>query len=225
MDNKRIEKSLIANILIFIMVVLGTIFMFTGFEFMASTSVLSTSGLALLKYYTVDSNILVGIASLFMIVYEYWLIKKKIKNIPKYVYVLKYIGTVGVTLTFCVTLFYLAPALGDKLWFLYQNANLFFHLLVPILSFISFVFLEKTTLDFKYTFYGISTMIIYGLFYLGNVLIHQENGKVLSKYDWYGFVRGGAFSIVIVFLIVLIITYFISFIILKLNKSKKELNI
>ena len=225
MNKKKIKISLVLNILIVIMVVLATIFMVTGFKFMANTYVLTARGLEPLKFYTVDSNILIGVASLIMVIYEYLLLKNKIKIIPKYVYILKYIATVAVNLTFLVTLLYLSPLYGSKFWFLYQNSNLFFHLLVPLFGFISFVFYEKTEIDHKYTYYGVSTMILYGIYYVINILIHMESGRVVAKYDWYGFVYGGMASIFIVFLIMVIITYIISLVIYKLSKPRRKKSI
>lgn len=221
MNKRSLTFSLILNILIFIMVTLGTIFMFIGFKFMSNDQVLSVSGIGFLRYYTVDSNILVGFASLMLIICECLILNKKINEIPKFVYIFKYISTVAVSLTFLVTLFYLAPMYGDKFLYLYQNSNLFFHLLVPLLSFISFTCFEKVELDFKYTFAGISTMIAYGLYYLINILIHQENGKVSMEYDLYGFVKYGISFIFIVFPLMLIVTYIISLFTYKANKPKK----
>ena len=222
MSKKDLKVSLIINSIIFILVLLGIIFMMTGFRFMANTQALSLTGLELFRYYTVDSNALVGIASLLFVIYEILIINKKKKEIPKYVYLFKYIGTVAVALTFIVTMFYLAPTYGSNFLLLYQNSNLFFHLIVPILSFISYVFFEKINLDIKYTFYGISTMIIYGIFYVTNILIHQKNGIISLEYDWYGFVKGGTFSIFVVLTIMIIITYAISLTIYQLNKPKKN---
>ena len=221
MNKKKLIVSLILNILIFVMVTLGTIFMFIGFKFMSNEQVLSVSGLSFFRYYTVDSNIFVGFASLMLIICESLLLSKKIKEIPKFVYVFKYIGTVAVVLTFLVTLFYLVPSYGDKFLYLYQNSNLFFHLLVPILSFISFSFLETVELEFKYTLYGISTMVVYGIYYSINVLMHQENGKVSLEYDWYGFVKNGTSFMIIVFAIMIVVTYLASLVIYKINKPKK----
>ena len=64
------KKSLVYNIIIFLLVLLGTIFMFTGYQFMTNTRLLDSSGFEAFKYYTVDSNILVGISSLIMVIYE-----------------------------------------------------------------------------------------------------------------------------------------------------------
>ena len=221
MKISNLKKSFIMNILIFIIVVLGIIFMMTGFKFMGNHEVLSSTGLSPFRFYTVDSNIFVGISALILIIYESLLLKGKIKEIPKYAYVIKYIGTVAVTLTFLVTLLYLAPMFGDKFILLYLNSNLLFHLIVPLLSIISFVFLERIKLDFKYTFYGVSTMLIYGIYYGINAYVHQIDGIVPTEYDWYGFVRGGISSMYIVYIVMFIITYGISFVIYKLNKVKE----
>ncbi len=220
MNKKNIKISLIMNIVIFIMVSLATFFMFTGIKFMSDTEFLSDTGVTLFKYYTVDSNLFVGVASLLLIIYEILLINKKIKSIPKYVYILKFIGTVAVTLTFMVTLFYLAPTYGSNFFFLYQNANFFYHFLVPIISMISFIYYEKTNLDEKYIKYGLSTMILYGIYYLINVLVHMENGKVSFEYDWYGFASGGVITIIITIVLMLTITYLISKVLFKKNQLK-----
>ena len=189
--------------------------MFTGFKFMSNTQVLSTPGLEVFKYYTVDSNILVGMASLLLIIYEVLYMKKRISIIPKWVYLLKYICTVAVTLTFFVTLIYLSPVYG---WFLYQNAYLFFHLIIPLISLISFVLFEKADFNWKDSFYGISTMIAYSIFYTTNILIYEIIGEITSKYDWYGFVKGGPISMIISLIIMIGFTYLISWRIYYWNK-------
>lgn len=216
----KIKKSLILNIIIFILVLLGTIFMMTGFQFMGKTHLLASTGISPFKFYTVDSNVLAGLSSLILIIYEYLILKNKINNIPRFVYLFKYISVVGVSLTFIVTLFYLSPLYGDKFIFLYKNSNLIFHLIVPILSFISFVLYEKTELRYKDTLYGISTMIIYGIYYIINIIMHQENGVVSITYDWYSFVRGGLSSIFIVFPVILLVTYLISLFVYKLARRE-----
>ena len=218
---KNYKTSLIYNILIFIIVLLGTIFMYTGYQFMTNTTLLAIAGVKSFRYYTVDSNIIVGISSLIMAIYEILVLNKKIDKIPLFVYLLKYIGVVGVSLTFIVTLLYLAPMYGSEFLYLYMNTNFLFHLVVPILAFISYVKYEKNDLDFKYSFVAIISMIIYSIFYTTNILMHLDNGNVVKEYDWYGFVLGGISSIGFVIIIILVITYLISYLIYKLNKKNK----
>ena len=193
--------------------------MFTGFQFMSNMEIFSNIGIEAFRYYTVDTNVLVGISSLIMIIYEILFLRNKIKEIPKYVYVLKYIGVVGVMLTFIVTAFYLSPMYGKDFILLYMNTNLFFHLVVPLLSLYSYIKYEKNKLEYKYTFITLSSVIIYAIFYITNILLHLENGKVVKEYDWYGFVIGGIYSLIIGPIIILLISYLISYIIYKLNKK------
>ncbi len=217
--DSNLKKSLVINCIIFVLVLLGTIFMYVGYQFMTNTTLLDNAGVESFKFYTVDSNIIVGIASLIMVIYEVLLITKKIEKIPKYVYVLKYIGVVGVSLTFLVTLLYLAPLLGKNFILLYVNTNLLFHLIVPVLSFISYVRYEKEIIGFKYTFIALISMFIYAIYYIVNILTHLDNGKVVKEYDWYGFVVGDTSSIIFAVIIFFIITYLISLLIYKLNNK------
>ncbi len=82
-----------------------------------------------------------------------------------------------------------------------MNSNLFFYLIIPVLSTITFV------LSYKYSFYGLVGTIIYQVYYLTNVLIHMENGKVSPIYDFYWFVQNGLWTSAIVVPMILIITY------------------
>lgn len=216
---KNIKISLILNIIIVLLVSIGTIFMFNGIEFMSNTKILESTGFGAFKFYTVDSNVLVAIGSFILIINEILVLNNKKKEIPKYSYLLKYIGTVAVTLTFLVTALWLAPLMKNNFLFLYMNNNLFFHLIVPLLSFISYCFFEKNNMKFKYVFIGLSTVIIYGIFYIANILSHIENGKVLPGYDFYGFVIGGTNTMYIPLLVLLLITYVISIVIYKINKK------
>lgn len=48
----------------------------------------------------------------------------------------------------------------------------------------------------------------------------MENGKVLPGHDWYGFFLFGIKSVFFVLLIIIAVTYLISFSMWKLNKEK-----
>ena len=53
-----------------------------------------------------------------------------------------------------------------------------------------------------------------------NVLVHMENGKVSSVYDWYWFVQNGVCTAFIVVPMMLVISYLISLTLWKFNKIK-----
>ena len=198
---KKNKISLIINIIIVLLVFISSIFMFTGFKFMPDKTLLEASKIEMFKFFTVDSNLLMGVVSLIFIIYEKKLIKKEIKYIPQKIYILKFIGTCGITLTFVTTAFFLAPQYG--LYSMYNNNNLFFHLIIPILSIISYIFFEKY--DNKY--------------YTSMVLIHINDDGLTFKYDFYGFLQGNINNIYIVILSIFIFSFIISILLIFFNKK------
>ena len=217
----RYKLSLFYNCLIFLLTVVSTIIMFTGFKFMHGIEpVLETTKLGVFKYFTVDSNIFAGIISILFIFINNNLLKGKIEIVPKKQYILKLMATVGVTLTFVVVFLYLGPISKDGVSSLLQNSNLFFHLVIPLLNIIDFVFFIKIyDVKYKYAFYGLIPMLLYACFYSINIFIHIENGIVSTKYDWYWFVQNGLWTMIIVFPVIILLTYLLSLILIILNKK------
>ena len=137
--------------------------------------------------------------------------------IPKRIYILKFIATSAITLTFVTTLFFLAPQYG--LYAMYNNNNLFFHLIVPLLALISYIFFEKHENEYKYAYLGIIPMFIYSIYYTLMILINLNNGGLTFKYDFYGFLQGNINNIYIVLPVIYLISYLISILLIKLNKK------
>ena len=220
---KSLIVSLILNIITIIMVVVACIIMFTGFKFMHGYELpLECSGIEFLKFFTVESNIFVGITSLLFGVEEVLIINNKRKNIDGKLYLLKYMSVSAVSLTFFVVFTYLWSISEHGLMPLLMNSNLFFHLIIPVISIINFVIFERTNiLKYKHSFYGIIPTVLYGIYYLINILIHMENGMVSTKYDHYWFVQNGVATAVIVVPVIFLISYVISLLLWKLNHSKK----
>ena len=212
------RNSLILNILITLLTIFASIIMFTGIKIThGAEPLLETSKIGMFKFFTVDSNIFMGLISLLFAI-------KEIKNeeITKNMYRLKLMSTTAVMLTFIVVFIYLGPISKDGIKSMLQNSNLFFHLIIPVLSIINLTLFEKTDkLKRKDTLYGIIPTVIYALFYLTNILIHVENGKVSPIYDWYWFVQGGLKTAIIVAPTIILITYIISLILWKLNRKEK----
>lgn len=218
---KKIKISLIINILIVLLVIMGSIFMFTGFKFMPDKTLLEASKIEMFKFYTVDSNILMGIISLIFIKYEVRFINEN-KKIPKKIYILKLIGTSGISLTFLTTAFFLAPQYG--LYAMYNNNNLFFHLIIPLLSIITYTLFEKHDNKYRYALYGIIPMFIYSIFYMTNILIHLNDGGLTFKYDFYGFLQGDINNIYVVIPSIYLIAYLISISLIFVNKKNIDKN-
>lgn len=210
--------SIVVDLLIFILVAVSCVMMFTGFSFMKGPDVsLETTGIWFLKYFTVESNIFMGIVALIFFIRK--ILKKKI---TKTLYVLRFASTSAVALTFFVVFTYLSFIAPYGVKSLVMNCNLFFHLIVPVLSMISFILFEKTnTINKKEIIYGVVPTFIYGIGYLADVLVHMENGKVSPVYDFYYFVYYGVWTAVIAVPVLFGISYIISFVLWKLNNIKK----
>lgn len=211
------KLSLILNIIIVILTIFASILMFTGIKIThGAEPILEVSKIEMFKFFTVDSNIFMGIIALIYAIKEI-----TNKEITKIMYKLKLMATTAVSLTFIIVFTYLGYIAKDGLISLLQNSNLFFHLVIPVLSIITFTLFEKTNkLKFKDSIYGIIPTIIYAVLYLTNILIHMENGKVSPVYDWYWFVQNGVKTAIIVAPMIILISYIISLILWKINRKE-----
>ena len=95
-------------------------------------------GTGLFKWYTIDSNVLQLIISAFVL---YYCLKDR--EIPGEVTLWHFISAVGLTVTFLIAAFVLAPEGGIRYYFI-ENVAPINHLIAPALSVISLLFLEKT---------------------------------------------------------------------------------
>ena len=164
--------SVIIESLIVVLVVVGTVIMFSG---ASDGTGLTSSGLYNLKYFTVLSNEFCGIVMLID------LIRKALgrDSVSKY---LKYMAVTSVGLTFAIIAFFLQPMYKELN--MYKGGNLFFHLIVPVLAMIEFVFFEREDKDryipLRFTFIAAIPSVIYGFGYLINILINVKvNGRIL----------------------------------------------
>ena len=217
---KKIKTSLVLNIIIVLLVTVGSIFMFTGIKFMPDNTLLESSKIGMFKFYTVDSNILVGISSLLLIAYEVKYLKNKITEIPQVIYILKFVGTAAITLTFLTTALFLVPQYG--LYAMYSNNNLFFHLIVPLLAIVSYVLFENHDSKYTHAIYGIVPMFLYCIYYTSMICLNLDNGGLTYKYDFYGFLRGNINNIFIVIPTIFLVSYMISIVLIFLNKKSKK---
>ena len=220
MDKKQ-KISLIFSIIIVILAIVGSVFCF-GEIYLVYTKPLD-HGIRLLKFFTVQSNVLAGITSLVYIIY---LLRenKTQKPIPKAVYILRYIATIDLVVTFLVVALLLGFIVDEGYFSLYVNANFFFHFAIPVLNLISFIVFEKPQkLNFKDTFIGITHIILYSIFYITVVLLNYHDGAVPLEHDWYGFAQLGPGIAFVCFVVILGVGYLIAYLLYKLkNKNNKE---
>lgn len=152
---------------------------------------LSVEGLQSLRYFTVLSNLLQGGVSLACLCDV---------DVGRW----KYISAVSVALTFFVVLLLLGPAYGYGS--MYIGANLWFHLILPILSMVNFMIVDREgAFSLRDSLFTLIPMLAYSLFYVGNLLVNGVRGN-----DWYGFAKRGPQSAVAAFLIILGLNWIIA---------------
>ncbi len=223
MKEKNLKVSLFFNILIFLMTVFACIVMFFSIKFMHGYEpLLESNKLGMFRFFTVQSNIFMGIVALLFAIKEIKVLKGDIKDLSPFMYTLKLVATTSVALTFVVVFAYLGNVTENGLISLLMNSNLFFHLFIPVISILTFVLFERTkSIKIKYTLYGMLPSLLYETYYITNILIHMENNKVSPMYDWYYFVQNGVSGALIVAPLMLLVTYIICIALWLLNKKKE----
>ena len=108
---------------------------------------------------------------------------------------LNYASTAAVAVTFFTVLLFLGPLYGHR--YMYLGANLFFHLLIPLLAMLAFCLMEEKRLSFRESFLPVICPLIYGICYYINIQINGI-GEWPDTNDFYGFLNWGlAFGFVI----------------------------
>ena len=136
------------------------------------------------RFFTCQSNVLCAAAALLTAV------AAMAGDVPRWIWTLKYIGTVAVTITMATVFIYLAPLVGkgwaDRL--IRRSHDLCMHLITPLLAILSFCLLERRGMSFPWSLWGLLPVVLYGLHYLYRILYAPE-GKGWD--DFYSFNRHG----------------------------------
>ena len=176
MNTRKRYLNLFFNFLIVVLVLISIYLMIT-----TSDGIIKGSKLKALKYFTVQSNIFMGISAFISLFY---LLFKK-DRYPTWVTILKLISTTCLTLTFLTVLAYLAPLMGINMVFL--GANLYMHLFIPVVSIFTFIFIEpKVDLKFKWNFFSMIPSGTYGTIYIICLTAFNDFGNI-DGWDWYAF--------------------------------------
>lgn len=185
----RNAVSLAMNASVFLMVLGSMVWFFTphGADGVGN---MNQGGVRVLKYFTVDSNILAAIACLLVIPYNIQSIRRGEDAIPAWALTLKMIGTVAVTLTLAVVMLYFVPLVGPAA--VLTGANFLLHLLCPLLAVVSLCFFERGRRFTKpEMLLGIIPAVLYGVVYLTRVVFLKD------WEDFYAFNVGGFWYITI----------------------------
>lgn len=214
-------RNCIANGAVFFLVLFSTLWMMSGIEIGSSGSVLSASHLRMFQFFTVDSNVLMGIIALIAALAWRKAGKEGKTEVSRGIYILVLVGTAAVTLTMLVTVFFLAPTFGENWLMLFAQSNFFLHLVTPLCSILILVFLEKNTVvTFWDTLFGMIPMLLYAVYYMGNALSHAQGDVIPRQYDWYGFLMFGKKTMIPVILIVCLVQWLICFALWKFSRKK-----
>ena len=117
--------------------------------------------------------------------------------------VLKLAATAAVTVTFLVVACFFGPLYGYGQ--LYLGSNLWFHLIIPLLAIVEFCLLNGE-IPFRMTFLTGAPALIYGCFYLGNILINGK-GEWPDTNDWYGFLNWGYGPAMVIFAVIILTSW------------------
>jgi len=196
---KRALLRAITDVVIVVFVIIAACMMLSGID-----KTFGGKGLLSLQYFTVESNLLIGLFCLIAFCFDLPVFLGKRETSPRVMKVLLLVGGVGTTLTMLVALCYLLPTMGAPM--ILGGANLFMHLLVPITVLVRVLLLEQKENSARFcdAFYGAVPMFVYGIFYLVNVVVHNGYGDF--AYDWYQFGKGGLGPGIAIFIALLVLT-------------------
>lgn len=164
-------------------------------------------GFGYFKAFTVDSNVFCGIVSLLVAIFDLRSLLRNRSSYPHWLRVLQLSAAASVMLTLVTVLFLLGPIRlmnGKNFWELYSGSLFFYHLLLPLMALIAFVFFCPEKITFKKSDYLVAMfpMLTYMIVYIVNVLLT----KIWP--DFYNFTFGGNLFIVPVVVVVAIIVQF-----------------
>ena len=148
-------------------------------------------------YYTQDSNLFLMLTSIFYLAtYN--------KKDRKLVGVLKFGATLSVLVTFLVVITILSPTMHLSYhWLLFEDANLFYHTLCPILAVVTFLFFDKIEVKGTKDILGamVFTLIYTVVFLILNLtkvvegpypFLKVYENSVLVTIIWFIVIEGGA---------------------------------
>ncbi len=134
--------------------------------------------------FTVNSNILMGIAMFLTVPYAIDGLRKQYFRLPDWLVVTLFVATTALSLTFLISLFVLAPVKGFVL--IFTGSRFFLHGLCPILAIYTFCFVLKDLhIKWRASFYCLIPVFIYACVYYTLVkIVGEERG---GWNDFYGF--------------------------------------
>ena len=161
-------------------VVVNMVFCVRSFFITGTEGNMTASGWHAFQYYTILSNVFCAISCLGVLFFNIKSLGSERLEMPLPILILKFAGTVAVSVTFLVVITFLGPTIGYGKMF--SGANIFMHCLNAIAALAGFLLFERgIAFPKKKLFWGMASVFIYGTLYLIMVLI------VKAWPDFYGF--------------------------------------
>lgn len=202
-EKGRKIRQLITNIVIVILVSIGTYMTMT---YRSAWMEFQMRGIMCLRYFTVQSNIFAGVVALIALFYQ-----------GKTTKVLKLMSATATGLTFSVVAFFLGPMYGYHR--MYKNANLYFHLIVPLIAMIDFILLTDVPKKMKWKILSAMLTVLYGIGYILNILINGMGGRYPRNNDFYFFLRWGWGVAILIFAVIILLSFGIANLLCALNSK------
>ena len=165
--------------------ILGIIFTAQSSAFMGGGSVFF--------FFTVQSNIfIIGMSLIFLVNDVMYLVNKK-SFVNQALFMIKYVATVAITVTFIVFFTMLAPLMGMDYLLSFNNFSL--HAIVPILAIIDFILFDTdSNLTYKNSLLATIAPISYVVFvYIGAIFKLQYGKNLYYPYFFLDFEKNGFF--------------------------------
>ena len=165
--------------------ILGIIFTAQSSAFMGGGSVFF--------FFTVQSNIfIIGMSLIFLVNDVMYLVNKK-SFVNQTLFMIKYVATVAITVTFIVFFTMLAPLMGVDYLLSFNNFSL--HAIVPILAIIDFILFDTNiNLTYKSSLLATIAPISYVIFvYIGAIFKLRYGENLYYPYFFLNFEKNGFF--------------------------------
>ena len=191
-------------------------FLVLGMELVGTYHSFHEGGIQNLRYYTVLSNILAFIVSFLYVTYYILNFTKKGTVFPKWLNQLKFTTCTCLTVTFVVVITVLIPMDGIQSidHYIFGSANIYHHVLCPIVMFFSFcVFEKERELTLRDNISAMIPTVIYAL-----VMIILNLAKVLKGPYPFLYVYDQPIYISVIWAVVILaLTYVLGFVLRVLN--------
>ena len=213
-NNRNRQK---AAILVQLLFIIFTVWSSAEMFILSGKGNMAVSRTVIFRYFTVDSNILCAVSSIFSIVLLIHSLqgREMTGTFRKAVMLFRFAGTAAVSVTMMTVLLFLGLLYGYPAMF--AGWNLWLHLLGPLLAIISFIWLEAEGAfpERRHLIWSVLPVIVYGLVYLVMVvLIGKERG---GWPDFYGFNIGGRWYVS--YLLMIVGTLLIGVVLMKLRQA------